>query len=238
MRIDGIVEEYPLGSGQRQVRIDYLEPVEILDLEDFLPGTKRDLAEMQHELQQVCRSIENPYLFRLLDDIFSDPEVANTFSKAPAAKMYHHAYIGGLLEHSLTVVRLCSFLCDEHPEIDRNLLLTAAIFHDVGKTRAYTTGPLLDFTDEGKLIDHLVEGALIVQRAIDSIEDFPIDLRNRLHHGQDVLRGDIGLDVVGCAQHISSPLAQTGDGLPGSSGDLCWACIGQELLDIDPAPKA
>jgi len=80
------------------------------------------------------------------------------------------------------VVRLCSFLCVEHPEIDRDVLITAAILHDVGKTRAYTAGPILDFTDEGKLIDHLVEGALIVQRAIDSIEGFPKDLRNRLLH--------------------------------------------------------
>jgi len=182
VRIDGIVEEYPLGSGQRQVRIEYLEPVEILDLEDFLPRTKRDLTDMRRELRQVCQAIENPYLSQLLHLTFTDEEFATTFSKAPAAKMYHHAYIGGLLEHSLAVVRLCSFLCDEHPEMDRGLLITAAILHDVGKTRAYTTGPILDFTDEGKLIDHLVEGALMVQRAIDNIEGFPNDLRKRLLH--------------------------------------------------------
>jgi len=182
LRITGVVEEYPPGSGQRQVRIESLEPAEVLDLEDFLPRTKRDLSEMQHELHHVCRGIENPHLFRLLDHIFSDEEFATTFSKAPAAKMYHHAYVGGLLEHSLAVVRLCSFLCDEHPEIDRDLLITAGILHDIGKSRAYTDGPILDFTDQGKLMDHLVEGAVIVQRAIDSIEGFPKDLRNRLLH--------------------------------------------------------
>lgn len=182
VRIDGVVEDYPLGSGQRQVRIEYLEPVEIFDLEDFLPRTKRDLAEMRRELRQVRQAIENPYLSQLLDHIFADEEFADSFSKATAAKIYHHAYIGGLLEHTLSVARLCSFVCDEHPEIDRDLLLTAAILHDVGKTRAYTTGPILDFTDEGRLIDHLVEGALMVQRAIDNIEGFPQDLRNRLLH--------------------------------------------------------
>jgi len=182
LRIDGVVEEYPTGSGQRQVRIEQVEPVEILDLEDFLPRTKRDSAEMRRELRQVCQDIENPYLSRLLDHTFSAQEFATTFSKAPAAKMYHHAYIGGLLEHSLAVVRLCRYVCDEHPEIDRDILLTAAILHDVGKTKAYTTGPILDFTDEGKLIDHLVEGALMVQRAIDNIEGFPKELRNRLLH--------------------------------------------------------
>ena len=182
LRITGVVEEYPQGSGQRQVRIESLEPAEILDLEDFLPTTRRDLSEMRRELRRICEGIENPYLSRLLDHIFSDEELATTFGKAPAAKMYHHAYIGGLLEHSLAVVRLCSFLCDEHPVFDRDLLITAAILHDVGKTRAYTAGPILDFTDEGKLIDHLVEGALIVQEAIDSIEGFPKDQRNRLLH--------------------------------------------------------
>jgi len=182
VRIDGVVEEYPTGSGQLQVRIESLEPVEILDLEDFLPRTKQDLADMREELREVFQGIEDPYLSRLIDHIFSDQEFATTFSKAPAAKMYHHAYIGGLPEHSLAVVRLCSFVCNEHPEINCDLLITAAILHDVGKVRAYTAGPILDFTDEGKLIDHLVEGALMVQRAIDNIEGFPSNLRNRLLH--------------------------------------------------------
>jgi len=180
--IHGVVEEYPRGSGQRQVRIERLAPVEILDLEDFLPVAKRDLAEMRRELRQLCQDIENPHLSRLLDRIFSDQEFDATFSKAPAAKMYHHACIGGLLEHTLAVVRLCSFVAGEHPEIDRDLLLTAAILHDVGKAKSYTALPTLDFTDEGRLIDHVVEGALMVQSAIDGLEGFPRELRNRLLH--------------------------------------------------------
>ena len=117
------MEEYPRGSGQRQLRIERLAPVEVLDLEDFLPTAKRDLAEMRRELRQLCQDVENPHLSRLLDRIFSDQEFDATFSKAPAAKMYHHACVGGLLEHTLAVVRLCSFVSDEHPEIDRDLLL-------------------------------------------------------------------------------------------------------------------
>ncbi len=180
--IHGGVEEYPRGSGQRQVRIERLAPVEVLDLEDFLPTAKRDLAEMRRELRQLCQDIENPHLSRLLDHIFSDQGFDATFSKAPAAKMYHHACVGGLLEHTLAVVRLCSFVAGEHPEIDRDLLLTAAILHDVGKTVSYTAWPRLDFTNEGRLIDHVVEGALMVQSAIDGLEGFPRELRNRLLH--------------------------------------------------------
>jgi 3'-5' exoribonuclease len=182
VRVDGVVEEYPQGSGQRQVRIEHLVAVEVREPKDFVPRTKRHPAEMQRELTEVLQRIEDPYLSRLLEGIFSDQEFHATFVEAPAAKAYHHAYIGGLLEHSLAVVRLCSFVSEEHPEIDRDLLLTAAILHDVGKARAYTTGPLLEYTDEGKLVDHIVEGAVMVQSAIEGIEGFPQELRNRLLH--------------------------------------------------------
>ena len=180
VRIYGTVEEYPAGS--RQVRIERLQPVEIRDLSPFLPQAKRDREEMRRELLQVRAGIEDPSLSELLDHLFSDEEFETTFSRAPAAKKYHHACIGGLLEHTLGVVRLCSFVADEHPEIDRDLLLTAAILHDVGKATSYTQGPVLDLTDEGKLIDHVAQGALVVQTAIDGIEGFPQGLRNRLIH--------------------------------------------------------
>jgi 3'-5' exoribonuclease len=180
VRVHGTVEEYPAGS--RQVRIERLEPVEIQDYSPFLPQAKRDLEEMREELEQVLGGIENPPLSGLLKQLFGDEEFANTFRKAPAAKKYHHACIGGLLEHTLGVVRLCSFVADEHPEIHRDLLLTAAILHDVGKATSYTQGPVLDLTDEGRLIDHVAQGALVVQTAIDGIEGFPQDLRNRLMH--------------------------------------------------------
>jgi len=180
VRIDGKVEEYPAGS--RQIRIERLQLVPIKDFSPFLPQAKRDREEMRRELQQVLVDIEDPYLSRLLDRLFGDEEFEATFSKAPAAKRYHHACIGGLLEHTLAVVRLCSFVAEQHPEIDRDLLLTAAILHDVGKATSYTQGPVLDFTDEGRLIDHIVQGALVVQTAIDGVEGFPQGLRNRLQH--------------------------------------------------------
>jgi len=180
VRIYGTVEEYPAGS--RQVRIERLQPVPIQDFAPFLPQAKRDLEEMRRELQQVLVDIEDPYLSRLLDHLFGDEEFETTFSRAPAAKKYHHACFGGLLEHTLAVVKLCSFVAHEHPEIDRDLLLTAAILHDVGKATSYTLGPVLDLTDEGRLIDHIAQGALVVQTAIDGIEGFPQGLRNRLLH--------------------------------------------------------
>jgi len=180
VRIYGTVEEYPAGS--RQVRIERLQPVQILDFAPFLPHAKRDREEMRQELLQVRAQIKHPCLSRLLDRLFGDEEFDTTFSKAPAAKKYHHACIGGLLEHTLAVVKLCSFVAGEHPEIDRELLLTAAILHDVGKATSYTQGPVLERTDEGRLIDHVAQGALVVQTAIDGVEGFPQGLRNRLVH--------------------------------------------------------
>ncbi|HUS69148.1 MAG TPA: HD domain-containing protein, partial [Anaerolineae bacterium] len=180
VRIYGTVEEYPAGS--RQVRIERLQPVEIQDFSRFLPQAKRDREEMRQELLQVRAQIKHPYLSRLLDRLFGDEEFEATFSRAPAAKRYHHACIGGLLEHTLAVVRLCSFVAHEHTEIHRDLLLTAAILHDVGKATSYTLGPVLDLTEEGRLINHVAQGALAVQTAIDSLEGFPQNLRNRLLH--------------------------------------------------------
>jgi len=180
VRIYGTVEEYPAGS--RQIRIERLQLVEIRDFSPFLPQAKRDREEMRQELLQVRATIKHPYLSKLLQQLFGDEEIETTFSKAPAAKRYHHACIGGLLEHTLAVVKLCSFVANEHPEIDRDLLLTAAILHDVGKATSYTQGPVLDLTDEGKLIDHVAQGALVVQTAIDGVKGFPQDLRNRLIH--------------------------------------------------------
>ena len=180
VRVYGTVEEYPAGS--RQIRIERLQPVQIKDFSPFLPQSKRDREEMRQELSQVRATIKHPYLSRLLEHLFGDEEFADTFRRAPAAKRYHHACIGGLLEHTLGVVRLCSFVADEHREIYRDLLLTAAILHDVGKATSYTQGPVLDLTDEGRLINHVAQGALVVQTAIDGVEGFPQDLRNRLIH--------------------------------------------------------
>jgi 3'-5' exoribonuclease len=180
VRIDGMVEEYPAGS--RQVRIERLLPAQIEDFVSFLPQAKRDLGEMREEFQQVLAAIEDPYLSELLHDLFSSEPLASTFYTAPAAKKYHHACVGGLLEHTLAVVRLCSFVADEHSEMNRDLLLAAAILHDVGKATSYALGPVLDLTDEGRLIEHVVAGALLVQQGIDHIEGFPQELRHRLLH--------------------------------------------------------
>jgi len=137
---------------------------------------------MVEELDQLVRELTDPHLSALLDVLFSEQSFRGIFFKAPAAKMYHHACIGGLLEHSLAVTHLCRYLCDRHPELNRDLLLTAALLHDVGKAFAYESTPGFNLTDEGRLVGHVVQGALIVSEAVAKVKAFSPSLRVALLH--------------------------------------------------------
>lgn len=158
-------------------------------LEDFLPASERDPDDMIAALRQTIQRIESPHLSALLKRFFSDDELRQFF-RAPAAKQVHHAYLGGLLEHTLEVVKLCDTYLEMNPALDRDVLLTAAILHDVGKIREYVYDRCIDFSDEGRLLGHISLGEqMLVQRA-SAIEGFPEDLLLRLrhmilsHHGQ------------------------------------------------------
>ncbi len=164
-----------------QVSIDSIHPTELVHLEDFLPHAPRPLEEMESEFSRLRALIQNPDLCRLLDSIFT-PDVYKAFVRAPGAKLYHHACLGGLLHHTLSVARITLTACELHPELDRDLALCLALLHDIGKIRAYhpTTFAL---TREGVLWSHLYIGAAMVQKAIDALEDFDPELRLGLVHG-------------------------------------------------------
>lgn len=182
VQVDGAVTTYPPESGELQIHIDKITPRVLEDLQEFLPHAKRPLSDMVEELDQLVREVTDPYLSALLDVLLSDQSFREIFFKAPAAKMYHHACIGGLLEHSLAVANLCRYLCDRHPELNRDLLLTAAVLHDVGKAFAYESTAGFNFTDEGRLVGHVVQGALLVSEAVTRVEGFPSGLRVALLH--------------------------------------------------------
>ena len=143
-----------------------------VDPADFIRISESDPQEMMAELMDILSSVTNADLARLIIKIFSDEEIARRFCQAPAAKKLHHACIGGLVEHTLNVVKICSAFAKLYPAIDRDLLLTAAALHDIGKIEEYTWSKAIDFSESGHFVGHIVAGAIMVKEAVNSLDGF------------------------------------------------------------------
>ncbi len=182
VRLSGQAQEY---RGSLQIKIDKVLPVDKKEapIELFLQVAKKNIAEMAGEVTSLAKSVRDPFCRKLLLAFFTDSSFFIEFQQAPAAKSMHHAYIGGLLEHTLAVAKLASMLTDFYPVLDRDLLITGALLHDIGKTRelAFETFPF-DYTDRGRLVGHLVIGVEMVQDRIKTIPGFPEDMSTRLQH--------------------------------------------------------
>jgi 3'-5' exoribonuclease len=152
------------------------------DMRDMQPAAEKDTSEMQAELQRLLASIEKAHLSALLQHFFTDADVLSSFSTAPAARKIHHAYLGGLLEHTLEVAALAEALLRVYPEIDRDMLLTGVLLHDIGKIREFTWESDIDQSDEGRLLGHVVISGQMVEAAIAQLPYFPGELRLRLQH--------------------------------------------------------
>lgn len=153
------------------------------DEREYMPVSKKNLDEMYAELLKLIESIENTYLKTLLKKFFVEDEAfAKAFKKSSAAKTVHHGFIGGLLEHTLGVTKLCDYYCTAYPVLNRDLLLTAAMFHDMGKTREISAFPLNDYTDEGQFLGHIVMGCEMIGEKIREIPEFPPMLAMELKH--------------------------------------------------------
>lgn len=138
---------------------------------------------MYEEMLGFISSIENNHLKQLLSSFFiEDKDFAASFKKNSAAKSVHHSFIGGLLEHTLSVTKLCNEYTKLYPILNRDLLITAAIFHDIGKTKEISKFPTNDYTDEGQLLGHIVIGYQMVDDAIKKLDGFPEKLGNELKH--------------------------------------------------------
>ncbi len=170
MRIIGSVSRH---DGNIQIVIEQVaRPTEESDPRDFLPCSSRKPEEMLSDLRKLISTVRNQQLKALLDRFFNDPSFVSRFITAPAAQKIHHAYIGGLLEHTLSVVQLCNMAASQYAFIDRDLLITGAILHDIGKIDEFSWNGVIKYTDKGRLIGHIVEGARMVRDAMDSIEGF------------------------------------------------------------------
>ena len=152
------------------------------DPADYLPVSTKDVEVMFGELTNIIATIKNPYLSQLLHRFFDNEDFVKRFKFHSAAKSVHHGFVGGLLEHSLSVTKNCDFFAKQYPVLNRDLLLTAAIFHDVGKLKELSTFPENDYTDAGQLLGHIMIGAEWIGDEIKQIEGFPPVLANELKH--------------------------------------------------------
>jgi 3'-5' exoribonuclease len=175
-----------------QVNITSIESVkeeEIL-FSDFFPMTEKDIEEMFESLSKISQQIKNPHLSQLLQLFWEDESFIKLFKMAPASKWLHHNYLGGLLEHTLSVVQLALKIASHYQGLNMDLLLTASIFHDLGKVDELSYHRSFDYSDEGRLLGHIILGIERVEDKIKQLPDFPKDLSTLLkhfllsHHGQ------------------------------------------------------
>lgn len=151
-------------------------------LNDYLPTTRGNVNAMFGELQSYINRIENPPLKKLLKAFFDDRKTADCFKRAPAAKGFHHIYLGGLLEHTLSVTRLLDQVASHYPGVNRDLVLAGGILHDIGKITEFSYDRLVEYSDEGRLIGHIIIGVEMIDRKIAEIPDFPDSLALELRH--------------------------------------------------------
>jgi 3'-5' exoribonuclease len=181
VQVRGRVKTY---MGEKELTLEQIIPAAEKDYElgDFLPHTKHDVEKLFAELRAAVASVKNPWLQKLLVSIVEDPSIAPRLKRAPAAMTMHHAFLGGLLEHVVGLLGLGEAVCRHYPELDRDLIVTGVILHDVGKTEELQYGRGIDYTTHGRLLGHISIGAMMVNEKIKAIPGFPEPLAVLVQH--------------------------------------------------------
>jgi len=173
-----------LFQGKIQIRVQDVIRVDESNVaaEDFLPKSANDPEAMLAELQGILRSMKNPYLLALAEACFADEELVRLLKQAPGAKTIHHPYLSGLLEHTLSLLKLILKVVENYRGVDIDLLLIGGFLHDIGKVYEFTFDRALDYTDAGQLLGHLVMEVELVTKKIDTIPEFPVELALLVKH--------------------------------------------------------
>ncbi len=182
VKFKATVDEY---QGHKQLKIEKIRgllPEDEVDMTMLTPTTPKDRALLWEQFQKMMESLAQPYLLALLRKVFAEETFVKSFCDAPGGKKWHHAYLGGLLEHTVNVATICERLAKLYPQADRDLLIAAALLHDIGKVESYTHGPSFEYTDSGRLLGHIVIGAQLVAEKIKQFPEFPRELEMRLQH--------------------------------------------------------
>jgi len=180
IHVDGHAGSY---RDQIQITVSGLNPLkEKPDPEIFLESTPEDPSEMMRSLREILRGVQDVNLKNLLDSFLADRKFVARFKKAPAAKSFHHSYLGGLLEHTLSVCQMAIQVAAHYPQLNRDLLITSAFLHDIGKIKELGYDLQIDYTDEGRLVGHVVLSTAMVDEKLRGLNAFPEPLAIRLKH--------------------------------------------------------
>jgi len=189
LKIKGLINKYKNRFQLTIHKVRRLGESEI-DFADYLPKTSKNVDELWQSLNEFIASINNPHLKGLIQAFLADPEIAPAYRNAPAAKTLHHAYIGGLLDHVVSLFRSCDLVCRNYPQVNRDLLLAGAFLHDIGKIYELTYNRSFSYTTRGQLLGHMIIELDMLKGKIDLMPGFPEELRTLLehliisHHGQ------------------------------------------------------
>jgi 3'-5' exoribonuclease len=181
LKIKGLINKYKQRFQLTIHKLRKLGETEI-DFSDYLPKTTKDIDELWQTLTNFVAGIENPYLKALVQAFIADPEIASAYRNAPAAKTLHHAYIGGLLDHVVSLFRSCDLLCRNYPQVNRDLLLTGAFFHDIGKIHELTYNRSFTYSTKGQLLGHMMIELEMLQSKLAALPGFPDELKTMIEH--------------------------------------------------------
>jgi 3'-5' exoribonuclease len=236
--------------GKLQLALDRVrraEPGEV-DLGDYFPHTTEDVEDLYRRLTAHAAAVGDPWLNRLLKAILEDPQIVPRLKRAPAAKVMHHAFLGGLLEHVVSLCDLCRVVAGHYRELDIDLLMTGAILHDLGKLEEFCYERAIHYSNEGQLLGHIVMEVETVGRAMDAIPEFPAELKTLVkhllisHHGQyefgspklPMTREALALSFL---DDLDSKMGAARAALAADSGDEMWSAyvqaLGRRFLRVD-----
>jgi|HubBroStandDraft_6_1064221.scaffolds.fasta_scaffold15115_4 3'-5' exoribonuclease len=181
LKVKGLLNKY---KNRFQITIHKLRRLgdSEIDFSDYLPKTTKDIGELWRTLATFVASFRNPHLKSLVEAFMADPEIAEAYRNAPAAKTLHHAYIGGLLDHVVSLFRSCDLMCQNYPQVNRDLLLTGAFLHDIGKIHELTYNRSFSYTTRGQLLGHMIIELEMLQAKLAQFPDFPPELKILVEH--------------------------------------------------------
>ena len=182
IKIQGKITYYKENKQITIEKVRKLEDDDSLNKKDLIPHAECDLSEFKNTLFNLIESIKDKFLKELLYIYFKDEDFLAQYFNAPAGKLWHHNYIGGLAVHSISVAKICEKAAEIHSSVNRDLLIAGAILHDIGKIKELDADGYIDYTDEGRLIGHIVMQAVDIAGKIDKISEFPKETKNRLIH--------------------------------------------------------